>query len=221
MKRVPKQGFTLIELIVVIVILAVIAVVALPRFINFSQQAETSKVATLFDHYRSAVNIYQAACYARGGDQSSGKFDNSNPFEIDGIKSSFSGSCFPARLNSRNINNPNNCFATFATLLNSDHYDDHPRFSSTNPQQGGENADPVYYSDMLVAQQNGYKVFIHQRRRYHSYCHFYSLEGDLTDAPFILYNAVDGEMVTGTTDLSQSLSWNDELLKYNQATEPF
>ncbi|WP_279257161.1 prepilin-type N-terminal cleavage/methylation domain-containing protein [Vibrio intestinalis] len=220
MKHVPKQGFTLIELIVVIVILGVIAVVAVPRFLNYSQEAETAKVATLFENFATSVNIYQATCYARGGDAESGKHDNSNPFDIEGIKSNFSGTCYPARKNSRNINNPNNCFATFATMVNSSHYDDHPRFSSTNPQQGGENANRVSYDDLLIAKQNGFKVFIHQRFRYHSYCHFYSLEGDLSQAPFILYNAVDGEMVSGITDLSQDLNWSDEITKYSQATQP-
>ena len=42
-----SKGFTLVELITVIVVLGVLAVTALPQFINFSSDAEKSRLKGL------------------------------------------------------------------------------------------------------------------------------------------------------------------------------
>lgn len=218
-----SKGFTLIELIVVIVVTAVIGVVALPRFLDFRDSASQTTVSTLFENFNSAVSIYQAACLARGGDTVTDIVGNSEPFNIDGIRSNYSGSCYPVQNSrgQRNINRPASCFDLLEVMTVSDYFDDHPEHSSTNPAAGGENSESVNVSLFSTARDSGYTIFIHQRRRYFSYCHFYSIEGDLSNAPFLLYNAVDGQIVTGTTDLTQNFTWSDELEKYSgDITQP-
>jgi prepilin-type N-terminal cleavage/methylation domain-containing protein len=57
----PKQGFTLIELVVVILILAILAVVALPKFINLGSDARASTLSGL----SSAVKTANTLVYAK------------------------------------------------------------------------------------------------------------------------------------------------------------
>jgi len=213
-----SKGFTLIELVIVIVLVGVLSVAALPRFINFSAESSAASVTTIFQNFRTGVTIYQSACLARGGDIVSNIAGTGVDFTIDGINSNYSGSCYPVigshAGSTRAINRPDTCFDVLETITQSDYFDDHPSFSSTNPRLGGENAESVDVSLLPDAIENGYLVFIHQRRRYASYCHFYSIGGDLSDAPFILYNAVDGQLVTGRRDLTQNFTWTEELERY-------
>lgn len=210
-----KSGFTLIELVMVVVVLGILAIMALPRFINLSGEASNSTTATIFENFRSSVSVYQAACLARGGNTT----DSSDPFNIEGIRSSSSGSCFPVRADRgdrRRINAPRSCFWLMESLTQSDIFTDHPAISSTRPQRGGENTlGQVDVSLLSQAIDDGYQVFIHQGAGFFSYCHFYGITGDLSNAPYLLYNAIDGQIVSGTRDLTQSYTWAEELENYN------
>ena len=57
-----------------------------------------------------------------------------------------------------------------------------------------------------ILQEAGYKVFIHQARTFHSYCHFYYLDGvDLTKTPYLLYDVDNGVKASGVMDISMVL----------------
>ncbi|MFA0071708.1 type II secretion system protein, partial [Vibrio breoganii] len=99
----------LLELAVVIVILAAIAVVSAPRFLSIADDAREATSRALFDNFRAGAEIYQGACLARGGDVTELQGKNTSNFNIDGIYSNFSGSCYPVRNSNaeerRDINN--------------------------------------------------------------------------------------------------------------------
>ncbi|WP_261905150.1 prepilin-type N-terminal cleavage/methylation domain-containing protein [Vibrio fortis] len=217
-----SNGFTLLELIIIIVIIGAIAAVAAPRFLSIADDARSASSSTLLENFQTAVNIYQAACLARGGDVEEGRDENATDFNIEGIYSNYTGSCYPVWNSAsgiqRTINNNRSCYWLLQDLTNSDHYEDN-RYGNS-PKEGGSTSRTPSFSNFQLAKQNGYKFLINQPTGEFSYCHFYSIEGDLSQAPFLLYNAVDGEMVTGITDLSNGIDYDEELKKYTVATKP-
>lgn len=54
------KGFTLVELIIVVVILSIMAIAALPQFINFSSDAERSRIQSLAGALESSTEIVYA-----------------------------------------------------------------------------------------------------------------------------------------------------------------
>ena len=67
-----ERGFTLIELIMVIVILGILSAFALPKFADFSGDAEASSIEGARGAVRSASAISHAACLAATGCSSTG-----------------------------------------------------------------------------------------------------------------------------------------------------
>jgi prepilin-type N-terminal cleavage/methylation domain-containing protein len=215
-KATKYSGFTLVELIIVIVILAVLAITALPKFLDLNSDAATSAGSGIFSNVSSTIDIYKGACLARGGDINEDRGSAINDFNIEGMESSFSGSCYPVSTtsNSRSISNATQCYSTLQELVSSDTFPN--KTYSWNAQGGSSNSIGVTGAYFLSSQQAGYQVFIHQARSYHSYCHFYYLDGvDLTKTPYLLYDADNGVKASGVMDISNGITWADSLTLYN------
>ncbi len=71
MKR-GQQGFTLIELIMVVVILGILSAFAIPKFADFSSQAETASAEGVAAAVRSSIGIVHAACIVDSSCDTSG-----------------------------------------------------------------------------------------------------------------------------------------------------
>lgn len=67
-----QAGFTLIELIMVVVILGVLSAFALPKFADFSSDAEAAAADGVAATVRSAIGIVHAACIVDSSCDTSG-----------------------------------------------------------------------------------------------------------------------------------------------------
>ena len=77
----PKQqGFTLIELITVIILLGVLSVTALPKFVNFSSDANAAVINNLAAGLKAAANLGNAKALI-----ATGAGGMNNGFEFDGV----------------------------------------------------------------------------------------------------------------------------------------
>lgn len=192
------------------------AITALPKFLDLNSDAATSTGNGVLSNVKTTIDVYQGACLARGGDIEETRNSARNSFNIEGIESSFTGSCYPVSTsgNSRSISNARQCYSTLQDLVSTDTF---PNITYRwNATGGSSNSETVEGSYFLSSQQAGYQVFIHQARNYHSFCHFYYLDGvDLTKTPYLLYDADNGVKASGVMDISNGITWSESLTLYN------
>jgi len=65
-KNTPKNGFTLIELVVVIIILGIIAMIALPKFVDIGRDAKIATVKVTGGAFSSAITLAHMKWAAMG-----------------------------------------------------------------------------------------------------------------------------------------------------------
>lgn len=215
-----KNGFTLIELVAVIALVGVIAVVAAPRFLSVSSDANQAVFEGVFDNFLTGVQIYQGACLARGGDVEDPR---GGPYtqdtDVEGISSNYTGTCYPVSNTKddsvRTINRTQACVDLVNKLMMTDYFEGVTYQYPPIPANGGSNARNITEADLENAREAGYRVFIHQRTYWGvSFCHFYQIDGNLSDAAYFLYNAVDGQTVSGIQDISQGFTWPGQRALY-------
>ncbi len=59
MKRVAKQGFTLVEILIVVIILGILAAIVIPQFTEASSEARVSNLMTNLQTIRSQLLLYK------------------------------------------------------------------------------------------------------------------------------------------------------------------
>lgn len=79
-----NKGFTLIELIIVIVILGVLSVTAVPKFVDFSGDAETSTASAVMSAFESSTRLHHYQWNLAGKPTSLSSGSNTIPLSIDG-----------------------------------------------------------------------------------------------------------------------------------------
>jgi prepilin-type N-terminal cleavage/methylation domain-containing protein len=57
-KRIEKQGFTLLELMIVVAIISILAVVMIPNFVNARNAAKLTSCSTILKNIASIVEMY-------------------------------------------------------------------------------------------------------------------------------------------------------------------
>jgi len=195
-------------------VLGILAAVAMPKFINLSDDAATAKGSETLAAVHDSTNLYRSGCMIRGGDVEELRSSATNKFEIDGIRSSYSGSCYPARTNSRSVSNARQCFEVFNSLLNEGKL---PFIQyQWNAKGGSSFNETVPLTSFTASQDTGYQLFIHQRSGFHSYCHFYYIDDvDLTQTPYFLFDGDTGRMAQGVMDVTSGVKWADSIKLYN------
>jgi len=71
MKRVAKQGFTLVEILIVVIILGILAAIVIPQFTEASSEARVSNLMTNLQTIRSQLLLYKTQhleCYPADGE---------------------------------------------------------------------------------------------------------------------------------------------------------
>ncbi|WP_206355564.1 prepilin-type N-terminal cleavage/methylation domain-containing protein [Vibrio maerlii] len=209
------NGFTLVELVVVIVILGILSVFAAPRFINLSGEAGNESAAAVFADFGSAIDIFHAVCLARDG-------AGDTSFNANGIYTDNNGSCYPKPNFSRSktgIHNVTACSHTINDLANTDLLGGltySARWSDGN--EGGTNNSSGSLTSNFIqdALNNSYPVFIHQPMNAANMgvCHFYFIDGDLSNAPYFYLDSFLGLKASGRIDLTQPVDWDTERAKY-------
>lgn len=190
-----------------------IAAVAVPKLINLRDDAATAAGSEILASAHDGVNLYRSGCLVRGGDIEEPRGDDKEQFEIDGIRSSYSGSCYPALDDRRNVSNARQCFEMFNTQLSAGQLDSITY--NWNSTGGSSNGKLVSGSWFTGAQDAGYQLFIHQAGSYHSYCHFYFIDGtDLSQTPYLFVDGDTGRMAMGVTDVTSGINWDDSLKLY-------
>jgi general secretion pathway protein G len=58
-RRLSKQGFTLVEILIVVVILGILAAIVIPQFTSASQTAKASSLQSQLQTIRSQIELYQ------------------------------------------------------------------------------------------------------------------------------------------------------------------
>ncbi|WP_304610854.1 type II secretion system protein [Moritella sp. 24] len=201
-------------MVIVIIVLGILAAVAIPKFINLRDDAATVTGSEILASVHDSINLYRSGCIVRGGDIEEPLGDGKEKFEIDGIRSGYSGSCYPALKSSRKVSNANQCFEMFNSLLDAGQLP-YMKYSWTETT-GSSNQSDINSTFFSKSQTENYKVFIHQAGTYHSYCHFYYLDGvDLTETPYLFIDGENGKMAQGVTDVTGGVKWADSLLRYN------
>ena len=112
LKQTKQKGFTLIELIMVIVILGILSAFALPRFADFTGDAERSSVEGARASVRSASAIAHAACLASSGCNASASSGETVTIEGEVVDMVFG---YPAQADISGVSGLNDYTTTDAT----------------------------------------------------------------------------------------------------------
>lgn len=120
-KNTPKNGFTLIELVVVIIILGIIAMIALPKFVDIGRDAKIATVKVTGGAFSSAIALAHMKWAAMGY---SGPADNLAIFsqagtdgQLDINQWGYPAQNYPPYEASPRLDNNNDCLSVWPTLL--------------------------------------------------------------------------------------------------------